>query len=78
MLILLLAGFANSGTITVTDSLNLTADTFTNSGGVLNADTFEGYEKFHSMWLVILIMELSLLILTISKWAVDFSYTTQP
>ena len=29
------AGFANSGTITITDSLNLTANTFANSGGVV-------------------------------------------
>ena len=27
------AGFANSGNITITDSLNLTANTFANSGG---------------------------------------------
>ena len=33
------AGFANSGTITITDSLNLTANTFANSGGVV-ADAF--------------------------------------
>ena len=29
------AGFANSGTITITDSLNVTANTFANSGGVV-------------------------------------------
>ena len=34
------AGFANSGNITITDSLNLTANTFANSGGVLDAATF--------------------------------------
>ena len=33
------AGFANSGTITITDSLNVTANTFANSGGVV-ADAF--------------------------------------
>ena len=33
------ADFANSGTITITDSLNLTANTFANSGGVV-ADAF--------------------------------------
>ena len=33
------AGFANSGTITITDSLNITANTFANSGGVV-ADAF--------------------------------------
>ena len=33
------AGFENSGNITVTNSGNLTADTFSNSGGVLSADT---------------------------------------
>ena len=34
------ADFANSGTITITDSLNLSANTFANSGGVLDAATF--------------------------------------
>ena len=33
------AGFENSGTITITDSLNITANTFANSGGVV-ADAF--------------------------------------
>ena len=33
------ADFANSGTITITDSLNITANTFANSGGVV-ADAF--------------------------------------
>ena len=34
------ADFANSGNITVANSLNVTADTFANSGGVASADTF--------------------------------------
>ena len=38
--IVTVAGFANSGNITITDSLNLTANTFANSGGVLDAATF--------------------------------------
>ena len=33
------AGFENSGNITVTNSGNFTVDTFSNSGGVLSADT---------------------------------------
>ena len=60
------AGFENSGTITVTDSLNFTANTFANSGGVLDADTFNLNVAGDFDYVADFLMELSLLIVTIS------------